>query len=79
MKLSCVGPIKFKEELRNTKRARGTYRQTGVLDKGLVEGVLTAATAINQKKRKWGDFLALEDEVAKQMKKHCAGTKVGIY
>ena len=55
-----------------TKRGFRTYRQTGLSDRALCRGTTPAAKA-RAASCPYPDWTSLEDEVARQMRKHCRG------
>lgn len=62
----------FAAALHKTKRGFRTYRQTGLSDRALCRGTMPAAKACAAS-RPYPDWASLEDEVARQMRKHCRG------
>ena len=59
---------------KTVKRARGVYRQTGITDEQLTEGVVSAARKL-VKRAPFADFGALELEVGSFMQRECSGAK----
>ncbi|CAK0886817.1 unnamed protein product, partial [Prorocentrum cordatum] len=62
----------FAAALTKTTRGFRTYRQTGLSDRALCRSTVPAAEACATS-RPYPDRESLEDEVARQMRKHCRG------